>query len=174
MKIIISILCIFIRTACFAQSTATASLSLTLPDIASIAIAPDNSTINLTGTVSPQAGSSIIFASNTTKWINFTSAVASDVTRKITAQITSGSIPSGMTLKLTISPVSGAGAGTRGTNVSTINLSSSAQDIITGIRGSYTGQGSLNGYNLTYELVITDYSLLRSGTTNLSITFTIT
>jgi len=170
MKFIKSIVFILIKTACFGQS---ATISLTLPDIAYIALAPDNSAFNLVGTSSSQAGGSITFTSNTTKWINFTSAVALGVTRTITAQITSGSIPSGMTLKLTISPVSGAGSGTRGTNVSTINLSSSTQNIITSIGGGYTGKGSGNGYNLTYELVITNYSQLRAGNTSLSITFTI-
>jgi hypothetical protein len=121
MKFIKSIVFIFIQTACFAQTTATASLSLTLPNIAYFSLVPDLSTVRIDGTSSSQAGSSITFTSNNTKYINFTSAVASSgPTRTIKAQITSGSIPSGMSLKLTISPVSGSGGGKRGTNVSSI------------------------------------------------------
>jgi len=173
MRFIKSIICILIHTACFGQTTVSAYLSLTLPNIAYIKLAPDNNSVDLVGSVS-QAGGPILFTSNSSKWINFTSAVASGVTRTIKAQITSGSLPSGMSIKLTISPVSGVGGGTLGTNVSYIYLSSSQQIIIRDIGGSYTGQGILNGYNLKFELEISDYSQLRSGVTSLSVTFSIT
>lgn len=170
MKFIKSIVFILIQTACFGQ---TATLSLALPDIAYISLAPDNSAFNLIGTSYPQAGGGVSFNYNILKFINFTSAVGSGVTRTIRAQITSGSIPSGMSLKLTITPATGM-MGSPGTNVSSINLSSSQQVIISGIGGSYTGLGSGYGYNLKFELVISDYSQLRAGNTSLSITFTIT
>lgn len=170
MKFIKSIVFIFIQTVCLGQ---TATLSLTLPDIAYIALAPDNSAFNLVGTSYSQAGVGVSFNYNILKYINFTSAVASGVTRTITAQISSGSVPSGMTLKLTITPASGM-MGTPGSNVSSLNLTSSPQVIISGIGSSYTGLGSGYGYNLKFELVISDYSQLRAGNTNLSITFTIT
>ncbi|WP_188764914.1 hypothetical protein [Emticicia aquatilis] len=129
---------------------------------------------NLVVTSPTIAGESIrVVGSNTSKWINFTSAVPFSLTRTIYAQITSGSIPSGMALKLTISPASG-GAGVLGSSVSSVNLSTSPQVIISNIGGAYTGQGSGYGYNIKFELVISDYSLLREGNTNLSITFTIT
>jgi hypothetical protein len=171
MKFIKSIVFIFIQTICFAQTPI--SLSLNLNAIAYIALAPDNLAFNLEGTSYPQVGEGVSFNYNNFKYINFTSAVNLGVTRTITAQITSGSIPSGMTLKLTITPASGM-VGTPGTNVSSINLSSSQQVIVSGIGGSYTGLGIGNGYNLKFELVISDYSQLRAGNTNLSITFTIT
>lgn len=173
MKFIKSIVFILIQTACFGQSTSTVTISLTLPDIASIALS-DNSAVNLTGT-SSLAGNPISFTTNTTKWIYFTSAVVSTgATRTITAQITSGSIPSGMNLKLTTKPVSGTGLGSRGTNVSSsINLSSSPQTIISLIGGGYTGQGSSDGYNLKFELDIIDFSKIRAENTSLTITFTI-
>lgn len=169
MKFIQLILFFFIQIACFGQ---TASVSATLTEVAYISIAPDNSTLSVSANTSSLAGASIITTANTTKWINFTSAVAPSATRTIYAQITSGSVPSGMVLKLTISPVTG-GLGNRGTNVSSINLSTAQQVIISNIGGAYTGQGTGNGYNLKYELVVSDYSQLRAGITNLSITFTI-
>jgi hypothetical protein len=176
MKFFKSIVFILIQTACFGQTTASTFLSVSLPNINYIAIAPDNFTINLDGISLIQAGAQLTFTSNNTKWINFTSAISSNSlpTRRITAQITSGSIPSGMTLKLTISAVSGMYSGIIGTNSSSINLSNIQQVIISGIGGSYTGQGSSNGYNLRFELVISDYSQLRAGNTSLGITFTIT
>jgi hypothetical protein len=173
MRFIKSIICILIQTACFGQTSVLAPMSLTLPNVAYIQLAPDNNSVVLVGSVS-QAGGPILVSSNSTKWINFTSAVASGVTRTVKAQITAGSLPSGMSLKLTISPVSGSFGGSPGTNVSYIYLSNSQQIIIRDIGGAYTGQGILNGYNITYELVISDYSQLRSGSTSLSITFSIT
>lgn len=173
MKFIKSIVFILIQTACFAQSSATATLSLTLPDVAYIKLAPDNSVINLTSIVPTSNGGPLTFTSNNSKYINFTSAVASGVNRTITVQITSGSLPSGMSLKLTVSRA-GGGMGQLGTNITSINLTSNQENIITGIGSAYTGQGFGFGYNLSYELVISDYSQLRAGSTSLTITFTIT
>jgi len=170
MKFIKSIIFFFIQIACFGQS---ATISATTTGVAYVSLAPDNSVFNLVATSPTIAGETVLVVSNTTKWINFTSAVPSLLTRTISAQITSGSIPSGMALKLTISPATG-GAGVLGSNVSSVNLSTSPQVIISNIGGAYTGKGSGYGYNLKFELVISDYSQLRAGNTNLSITFTIT
>lgn len=170
MKFIKSIVFFFIQTACFGQ---IATISATATGVAYVSLAPDNSVFNLVATSPTIAGETVLVVSNTTKWINFTSAVPSLLTRTISAQITSGSIPSGMALKLTISPATG-GAGVLGSNVSSVNLSTSPQVIISNIGGAYTGKGSGYGYNLKFELVISDYSQLRAGNTNLSITFTIT
>jgi hypothetical protein len=173
MKYIKAIVFIFIQTTCFGQSTATVSFSLYLADIATIALEPANSTINLGGTFSPTAGSPLTFTSNNTQWINFTSQISVG-TRNINAQITSGSLPNGISLKLTISPISGTGAGNPGSTVGSIILSSIKQNIITGIGDAFTATGTGNGYNLKFELVITDFSQLRAGNTSLSITFNIT
>lgn len=172
MKFIKLILFFFIQIACFGQ---TASISATLTEVAYVSIAPDNSAFSLTVNTPSLAGAAItVTGNNTAKWINFSSAVPPAVTRTVYAQITSGSVPSGMALKLTISPVNGGGGvGNLGTNVSSINLSTSQQAIISNIGGGYTGQGTGNGYNLKYELVVSDYSQLRGGITDLSITFTI-
>lgn len=161
----------FCQTVCFGQS---ASISATVTEVAYISLAPDNSVFNLVVSPPTIAGESIrVVGSNTSKWINFTSAVPPSLTRTIYAQISSGSIPSGMELKLTISPASG-GAGILGSSITSVNLSTSPQVIISNIGGAYTGQGSGYGYNIKFELVITDYSQLREANTNLSIIFTLT
>jgi len=175
MKFIKAIVFIFIQTACFGQSTATISFSLYLADIATIALEPANSTINLVGTASSGTGNSLTFTSNNNLWINFTSQVSSGITRNITAKIISGSLPSGTSLKLTTTGPSGTGAGTPGNIVSPQTLSNSQpqQIIVTGIGNATTGTGVNNGYNIKLELVIDDFSLLKSGNTGISITFTI-
>jgi hypothetical protein len=174
MKYIKAIVCIFIQTACFGQTTATVSFSLYLADVATIALAPSNSTINLVVS-SSVAGFSPTLPTDTNSWINFTSSVSTGNQRKITAEITSGSLPAGLELKITITGPFGTGAGTPGTISSMpLTLSSSPQDIVTGIRDATTGTGVNNGYNIKYELVITNFGILRAGNTNISIKFTIT
>lgn len=170
MKFIKSILFFFIQISCFAQS---ASVSFTMQEAAYIKVAPDNSVFDLVVSSPTVAGEAVMIpASNSTKWINFTSAVVPLATRTISVRITSGDVPSGMALKLSISSANG-GAGVLGNNLSSVNLSTNPQTIISNIGGAYTGQGSGYGYNLGFELVISDYSLLRAGNTNISVTFTI-
>ncbi|MBN1822326.1 MAG: hypothetical protein JW833_16515, partial [Prolixibacteraceae bacterium] len=56
-------------------------------------------------------------------------------------------------------------------------LSSSSQEVITGIGSSYTGNGSGNGHNLTYALELTsndDYDELVQGNTSITVTYTLT
>lgn len=170
MKYLKLIIFFFIQVYCFGQS---AAISVTFTDVAYLKLAPDNSSFNLVVTAPTVTGGSIIATNNSSKWINFTSAVPPSITHTVSAQINSGSVPSGMTLKLTINPVFN-GTGALGANVSSINLSNTSQAIISNIGGAYTGQGVGNGYRLTFELIISDYSQLRAGSTNLSVTFTIT
>ncbi len=86
-------------------------------------------------------------------WLNYSCAARDVTSRNIQVSISSGSIPPGLELQLTVSAATGSGAGTLGTPVATnLLLTSTAQNIITGIRGSYTGNGSGNGHQLTYEL----------------------
>jgi hypothetical protein len=175
MKFIKAIVFILIQTACFGQSKATVSFSLYLADIATIAVAKSNTSTNFVGTAPTLAGGSLTFSSNNNLWINFTSQVPSGITRNITAQITSGSLPIGTTLKLTLISLHGTGSGTPGTTTAVpITISSSPTIIIRDIGNAITGTGVGNGYNLTFELAITDYSQLRSGNTSISIIFTIT
>lgn len=160
---------------CAAQSTASVSVNASLPTVTLLDIEPTTSAISLTLQTPVEAGFPVtVPADNATKWLNFTSAVAVGGSRKITAQVTSGTIPNGLRLKLSLSNYTGSGAGTLGSPVSSAYLSTSAQNIVTGIGGAYTGNGSNNGYNLTYGLEINSYSQLRhNASTTLTITYTI-
>ncbi len=122
---------------------------------------------------SPEAGSPLIApGSNSTLWVNLTSAVQTAQTRRVTALI-SGTFPPGFSLLLETS-ASTTGAGARGTPVSSLVLSSSAQTIINGIGGGYTGTGVGYGFNLKYTLQYTDYGAIREGTTVVSVVYTLT
>lgn len=92
-------------------------------------------------------------ASNNNTWLNYSCAVRNVISRKVQVRISSGTVPSGFELTLQVGAASGSGGGTLGTATSsTIILSGVGQDIITGIQGAYTGNGTNNGHLLTYEL----------------------
>ncbi|SFP25507.1 hypothetical protein SAMN04515674_102127 [Pseudarcicella hirudinis] len=159
-----------------AQTTASASISFNLPSVGLLDLEPNNSAITLAMQSPTEAGRALtVPSSNNTKWLNVTSSVAVGVTRKITAQISSGTLPAGLNLLLTVSAYSGSGSGTFGTAGSNLSLTTSAQNVVTGIGGAYTGNGANNGYNLTYSLQISNYGQLKhDASTSLTITYTLT
>lgn len=171
MKNIFAIFFFMLTFSAFSQTSI--SVAITFPSIALVDIAPDNTAFNLSLVAPTEAGNAVtINPTNSTKWINFSSAVGVGITRKITAQI-SGTLPVGLNLKLAVSNYAGAGAGVLGASSGTLNLSGTPQNIINNIGGAFTGNGINNGYNLSYSLEVLDYSLLRSQTSTFSIIFTL-
>ena len=170
MKNILIIIFINVTYLTFAQTSV--SISSAVPSIALMDIAPNNTAFNLNIVAPTEAGNiATITPTNSTKWINFSSAVATGITRKITAQL-SGTLPVGLNLKLVVSNYAGIGAGTLGTSSGTLILSGTAQLVINGIGGAFTGDNTGNGYNLNYSLEITDYALLKSQSSTFSIIYT--
>lgn len=164
----------------FAQDTREGSHSLTIniPEISlldlegstSITIAPSNPT---------EAGLGLDFSSavNSNIWLNYTSIVATGKTRNVSVQISSGSVPSGLSLKVTASNIVGNGQGVFGTPLSQVTLSALPQNIITGIGSAYTGNGTNNGHRLNYSLNLLSadsYSQIVQGNTTVNVTYTIT
>jgi hypothetical protein len=158
------------------QSNVTVAVNLSLPTVALLDIESSNTAISLALQAPAEAGNAVtIPTNNTTKWLNFTSAVATGGSRRITAQITSVTIPSGLQLQLSAGSYSGSGAGTLGSAAPGIFLSGTAQNIVTGIGAGYTGTGNSNGYLLNYGLIINNYSQLRFNlSTTVTVTFTLT
>lgn len=161
-------------------NTASHTINLTVPEVAIIDIEPAASTsINMAVTAPTEAGNPLVWTStNNTLWLNFSSTVSTgSKTRKV--QVSATGIPSGITLKVaTTSNSGGTGKGNRGTGVTTpFAISTTAADLVSGIKTSYTGDGSGNGYQLTYSLVEpadADYSTLYSGSNAITVTYTIT
>ena len=115
-------------------------------------------------------------ATNTDNWINYSNAVPIVTSRNIEVSISSGSVPTDFELDITAAAAAGSGAGNLGTpNAGAITLSGTPQDLITNIRGAYTGDGPGNGHQLTFELNYTgtDFDQLDSEDFNLSILYTI-
>jgi hypothetical protein len=171
MKNVLIIIFVNLAISTFAQTSA--NIAITVPSYALLDIALNNTAFNLNLVAPTEAGNiATINPTNSAKWINFTSAVGVGITRKITAQI-SGTLPTGLNLKLLVSPYAGAGGGTLGTSSGTLNLNGTAQIIINNIGGAFTGDGINNGYKLNYTLEILDFGLLKSQSSTFSIIYTL-
>lgn len=150
----------------------TVSVSISLPAIALLDL-NNNSAIIMAFQAPTEAGAPVTApASNSTKWLNLTSAVTPGATRRVSAQVVSGSLPNGVRLKLETAAFSGSGSGTFGSVTSPIYLSATATTIINGIGGAFTGNGN-NGYNLQYTLEIQTYSQLQKANNTFSILYTL-
>jgi len=173
MKIFFLLLFILYFQIVLGQSGATVDVGLTLNSVSLLSVKPSNSTIDFQFSVPSLSGTGLTNTlTNNTKWLNFTSGVAQNISRKVTAQIANGSIPSGLTLSLQAGTAVNS-FGTFGTSSGLVVLSNTPVTIINSIGGAYTGVGVSNGYNLQFSLSINNYSQLRQGTNSFSIIYTL-
>lgn len=152
-------------------SQRSSSFTITIQPASVIRIVPGTITLSLTPLV---AGGPVTNDVDNSSYLRVTSIVSgNNSNKKVQANITMGSVPSGTVLKLAATKCI-TGSGTFGT-ASSITLNNTAQTIITGIGSCYTGDGPLEGYNLTYrwELNTGNTVNLIAGTTVVSITYTI-
>jgi hypothetical protein len=153
------------------------SVSINIPEVALVDI-EGGATVTLTPSSPTEAGDALNFstATNNSLWVNYSSVVASTKARTISAAITSGTVPTGLVIKVLAGTYSGAGKGNFGTATSQITLSGTGQSVITGIGSCYTGNGTSNGHNLTYNLELQSadsYSSLVQDNTPITVTYTI-
>jgi len=107
-----------------------------------------------------------------TTYAQYTSTVGAGTTRSLTVQWGgSDAAPNGCALRLTAAPQ----GGNKGATAGQITLSSTAANIVTGIRSCATGSGATNGAQLIYELAVTDVEALVAGQSQqATITLTLT
>ncbi len=161
----------FILSGVFYSQT---TVTMTLPIVTLMDIEPTgNFTLNFTAPT--EAGNAIGNPTpNTSKWINYTSAIASGgLTRKITASV--NKVIAGVNIRLQAAAATGAGGGTLGTSAGLVTLSTTPVTIISGIGGAYTGNGANNGHALTISLTTNTYAnLIAQANTAIVIVYTIT
>ncbi|AZA91342.1 hypothetical protein EG344_13355 [Chryseobacterium sp. G0162] len=153
-----------------------ANITLTLPVVTLMDIEPTGN-ITLKFTAPTEAGNPLANPTpDTSKWINYTSAITSGgLTRRITAAISGTTLIPGVNIRLQAAAASGAGGGTLGTPSAQVTLTNTPITIISGIGGAYTGNGVNNGHRLTISLVPSTYANLSAQTnTVLTIVYTIT
>src|SRR5690606_35279125 len=92
-------------------------------------------------------------AVNNKLWLNYSSIVENNNSRKITAEA-NDNFPEGITLTVTAANAHPSGKGTLGTGTgnSEVILDGNAKTIVSGIGSCYTGDGEGRGCNLTYKL----------------------
>lgn len=175
LRYILAIICSILSGHIFSQTTGSKNVSLTLPVVTLMDIEPAGS-ISLNFTAPTEAGRAIINpTANTTKWINYTSAITSGgASRKITAKL--DTLIPGVNIMVQAGPASGAGGGTLGTSSGLVTLSATAATtIISGIGGAFTGNGTNNGHQLSITISPSNYTNLSASTNNVVvITYTIT
>lgn len=161
-----------------AQST-TAGDQLTL-NIQDFCLIATNGAVVSMNLVTSEAGTPVASVSNSNMYVKITSTVPGSTSRMITAKMSSGTIPAGTRLTLQAALSTNLnGAGRKGVVVVTpIILSTTDQDLITGIGSYYTGTGNTDGYRLTYVwapyLPATNYQLLSATATPTVITIVLT
>lgn len=177
MRYVLFILFVIFYSKCVGQSPV--NVSITLPKVALVDLLSSGSNNFTLPIAAPtEAGNPVTLnATNASNWLLLTSAVATGTTRSIKGAVT-GSLPAGIRLKLVVSPYAGSGLGfTGGSGVVTGNLylTATPTSFIDNIKGGFTGiTPNADGFKLTYSLEIQTYSNIRSGTYNMTVTYTLT
>lgn len=158
------------------------NIDIKIPEVALLDIETKaERTITFEGKAPTEAGLAVSFGETPNKdlWLNYSSIVGSktEKARDVTVQITSGVVPSGLTLEVAAEKDAGEGAGTFGTPAGTLVLTSAAQKIITGVGSCYTGTGPNKGHNLSYLVKLDnakygDLDFDQSGTVEVTYTLT--
>ena len=164
------VLIIGVGTAFAASDTANHDVTMTVAEVVLIDL-NDNSEVVLTTSAPALGGQDPVGDTDSSKLLQYTSLVASGVTRRITVEWGAlDAAPAGTSLKLEAVSVP-AGCGTAGAQVT---VSSTAQNLITGIGSCATGTGG-SGAALTYTFSIDDVpSLVVGDSETVTITFTLT
>ena len=159
------------------NNTANNVVTVSVPTVALIDLEGTSPNFTLTFTAPTEAGEALTApADNTSLWLNLSSVVkTSSTTRLISIKMVNGTkaLPSGITLSVQAASVSGSGSGNRGVPAGKIALTTVDQDFITGIKSGYTGNGTSNGFNLTYSAIVSDYSNLNFEFDPVTVVYTI-
>ncbi len=160
-------------------ASATHSLNITVPAIARLDLeAASSTTLAATFVDTQEAGDDITNPSNNTSlWLNYTSILPTTGVTSRTVKVKLSTAVSGVDVKISAGAATAGGKGTKGTPAgSPITLTTTDQDLITGIGSAYTVSGVSNGHNLTYsfEASDTNFGLLRGSSTAQTATVTYT
>jgi hypothetical protein len=153
----------------FAAATATQTVTMTIGAISVLGTTGNPAALAV---VAPgTAGATPANPSSNSTYAQYTSTVATGVTRRLQANwAVSDAAPAGCTLLLTATP---AVATNQGTTAGQITMSSTAQNIVTGIGSCATGTTATSGAQLAYVLSINTLTSILAGD-NHTVTITIT
>ena len=107
-------------------------------------------------------------------YLLYTSTILTAATHRITAAV-GATLPTGVTLKLQATAPAGNKVGTLGTPAAALTLSTTAQNLITGIGACYTGTSAGDGARLNYQLSVSNWASYKAfAATSVTVTFTMT
>jgi hypothetical protein len=173
LRVLPTICLLLVATACFAQNPFTVGIEM--PSFAQLSVvgAAGRDPGTLTLSAPTTAGAGPVTATDSSTALIYTVTVHSGLTRRIQARY-SGTFPAGAKLELMVGSPSG-GDGTRGTFSGTYKtLTTSDQDVVTGIGACYTGTTAAGGATLHYRLTAENPTQLKQATGSLTVTFTLT
>jgi len=159
MKRIVLLWLLLSTCAVYAQSV-TGTISIKLLPVALVDIEPSGN-ITMAFAAPIEAGNAIVLpATNTTKWLNYTSSISLNAAQRRISVAVNETIP-GINIKLQASPAAATGAGAKGLSSGKITVGTTAQTIINNIGGAYTGDGTANGHQLNISMEVTNYTNLK-------------
>lgn len=132
-------------------------INLSVPAVSLVDIeGSDGNTINLGFTAPTEAGEWLTAPeANSDLWLNLSStAKGSSTGKSVQAKVTG--LPSSFELTVVAAGATNDKKGQVGTPTSTVTLSGTDQNVITGVKTGYTGNGSGKGFQLTYNVSIVD------------------
>ena len=167
--IYISVICILLTNAIFAQDSNNTSKNITIaiPEIAILDLEIKNFVDDSQDSYEIRSKIDTVEAGNANgqgnlinkpMWLNYSSIVSqSKPERSIQVSIVQGNIPEEIELYLeTISFNGDQGAGKQGQSTTKVHLNNIGQNLITDIGSAYTGDGIENGYELQYSLKLNE------------------
>lgn len=132
------------------------NVKFVIPEIAFLDIEEGNNgrTVSLIVEAPEDAGDPVVLdnAIDSSLFINYTSIVGGSKRRSVSAQITSGTIPGGLNLKVAARNATTDKKGTAGSPAGSITLSTTPQTLISGIGSCFTGNGNGKGHRIVYSL----------------------
>jgi len=150
-------------------------VSIVIPEIALLDIEPQGSKdISISLDAPTEAGDAFADKTDNSLWLNVTSIVSFGDTRNIAVAI-DGALD-GVDLKVEAASYSGSGFGSWGTPQPEVTLSTSSQNLVTGLKSGYTVNGSNNGYNLTYTvspIAGASFGDLEAASSDIQVTYTL-
>ena len=167
--IIFFLAAVLMQYSTLAQDSECINVQFQIPEVALVDIEPgSNSTVRFNVQPAHESGQPpSVISANQSLWINYTSAQRGKHARNIYAQITSGHVPQGLKLAVSVSDYQGSGNGRRlGRGQGRIVLTNYPRRIISGIKNCYTGDGTYNGHKLVFSLEIKDYAKISSNNGN--------
>jgi len=153
----------------FAQTTQNQTVTMQISAISALGVTGNPATLTVSA---PALGGDLpANPSASATYAQYTSTVASGVTRRLQANWgVADAAPAGCSLLLTATP---AAQPNQGSGAGQITMSSTATDVVTGIGSCATGRNATNGAQLAYVLSISDMTALVAGD-NHTVTITLT